>query len=278
MVKNTTYLNITKPPQNQIIDLKEYPKLIRLNCANLRQVSSIINIPETLEELDCENNMCIEFDGLSLDLIKLNCSKNQIKKINNLPFGLKYLNCAYNKITHLEMLPEGLEILICGHNMLTMLEDLPIGLKKLNCEHNFITNIDCLPSTLTELVCSSNRIYKLTSLPDNLYLLDCAKNEIGDIIRLDKLVELEDVDLSNNKITGIGIDLSKCVKLKILNCSSNRITIIPTLPDNLQELHIHSNLLFQKISSLPVGLEVIGIEINLIDPNISLNHDLLILS
>ena len=61
MVKNTTYLTISKI-QNPTIDLKEYPKLIGLNCANLHLVSSIINIPDTLEELDCENNMCIELD------------------------------------------------------------------------------------------------------------------------------------------------------------------------------------------------------------------------
>ena len=176
------------------------------------------------------------------------------------------------------MLPEYLEVLECGYNRLIKLEDLPLGLKKLNCEHNFITNIDCLPSSLTVLICASNCIYKLTSLPDKLYLLDCAKNEIGDIIRLDKLVQLEDVDLSNNQITGIGIDLSKCVKLKILNCSCNRITVLPTLPDNLEELHIHSNSFNQMITEIPSALEVIGVDKNLISPDISLNNDLFILS
>jgi len=277
MVKNTTYLAISKI-QNSIIDLKKYPKLIRFKCSNLHQMTSIINIPDTLEKLDCENNMCIELDGLSTNLIQLNCSKNQIVKLNNLPFGLKYLNCAHNKINNLEMLPEYLEVLECGYNRLTRLEDLPLGLKKLNCEHNFITNIDCLPSSLTELFCACNCIYKLTSLPNKLYLLDCAKNEIGDIIRLDKLIELEDVDLSNNQITGIGIDLSKCVKLKVLNCSYNKIRILPTLPDNLEELHIHSNSLNQMITEIPSRLEVIGIDKNLISPDISLNNELLILS
>lgn len=176
------------------------------------------------------------------------------------------------------MLPECLEILICGHNLLIKLEDLPPGLVKLHCDHNFITNIDSLPSSLTELTCSKNCIYKLTNLPSKLYLLDCARNEIGDIIKLDGLLELEYVDLSNNKITGIDVDLSKCVNMKTLKCSFNNITKLPKLPDNLKELYIDSNPLEQMIISLPDGLDVISVDKNLISSDIFLRKDLIILS
>jgi Leucine-rich repeat (LRR) protein len=76
----------------------------------------------------------------------------------------------------------------------------------------------------------------------------------------------------------VDIDLSKCVKMKSLNCSFNKIIILQTFPYNLEELHIHSNPIDQIITLLPSRLEVIGIDKNLISPEIFLNIDLLFLS
>ena len=56
---------------------------------------------------------------------------------------------------------------------------------------------------------------------------------------------------------------------------------LPKLPTNLEELYIYSNPLNQ-ITSLPLGLEIIGVskDINkdILDPEIHLNKNLLILS
>jgi Leucine-rich repeat (LRR) protein len=245
--------------QNQICDLKQYSKLLMFDCDEFDDIKQIVNCPDTLEELYCMGNMISNLDSLGENIIKIVCKKNLISKLNNLPFGLKYLDCSYNKISNLDMMPEGLEILICSYNKLIKLEDLPNGLKKLHCENNLIENIDNLPKSLVELICNNNKISKLQSLPSELYLLSCSKNNLTNIIKLDELNLLEEADLSYNNISGIGMDLSNCQSLKILNCSSNEITSLPKLPHNLEELYIHSNPLKQ-ITFLPQGLEIISID------------------
>lgn len=274
--KNTTYLKITRVPADRNVNLSNYPNLITLDCSYL-SIETILSIPPTLEELNCTKNFISQLDGLSDSLTKLICSYNSITKLNNLPLQLKYLDCSFNKISFIEMIPEGLEILICSYNKLIKLDDLPHTLIKLVCDNNFISTIDYLSPNLTELICNGNKIWKLTSLPSKLYLLDCSSNELSDFVKLDKLALLEDVNLSKNQITGIGVDLSSCTSLKILNCSSNDIVSVPKLPPQLTELYIGENPI-QHVDSLPVELEVLGIDKDILNPNILLYNDLVILS
>lgn len=96
-------------------------------------------------------------------------------------------------------------------------------------------------------------------------------------VKLDGLEYLEEVDLSNNKITGIGMNLSGCENLMILNCSYNNINKLPELPDQLEELHIHFNPL-DIITYLPTELEIISVDKNILSDNIVLSKNLVILS
>lgn len=275
-INNTTFLEL-KSYTNQIVDLENYPNLMTFSCGGIGIIKSIINIPDELYELDCEGNVIECLDGLGSDLAKLNCSHNKLISLNNLPVELKWLNCSWNKIKHLDMIPEGLEYLDCSHNKLEGLENLPHSLIVLICNNNIIQSIDYLPTSLTDLVCDNNKIWGLTSLPSNLVKLYCSSNNIDMFVKLDGLGYLEEVDLSNNKITGIGMDLSSCNNLRILNCSRNNIGKIPELPDQLEELHIHFNPL-DTITHLPTGLEIIGVDKNLLADNIVLSKNLVILS
>ena len=276
-INNITFLELKKSFTHSIVDLENYPKLMSFNCAEIGIIKSIINIPDELYELDCEGNMIEYLDGLGSDLAKLNCSHNELTLLNNLPFGLKWLNCSWNKIKHLDMTPEGLEYLDCSYNQLERLENLPQSLIVLICNNNIIQSIDYLPTSLTDLICNDNKIWGFTSLPSNLVKLYCSSNNIDMFVKLDGLGYLEEVDLSNNKITGIGMDLSGCDNLRILNCSRNNISKLPELPEQLEELHIHSNPL-DTITHLPIGLEVIGVDKNILSDNIVLSKNLLILS
>lgn len=275
--KISTFLELKNSHTNPIVDLENYPKLITFSCVGIEIITSIINIPDELYELDCEGNMIRCLDGLGSNLAKLNCSHNKLSSLNNLPVGLKWLNCSWNKIKHLDMIPEGLEYLDCSHNKLKSLENLPHSLIILICNNNIIQSIDYLPTSLTDLICNDNKIWGITSLPSNLVKFYCSSNNIDMFVKLDGLGDLEEVDLSNNKITGLGMNLSGCENLRILNCSSNNIGKLPELPDQLEELYIHSNPL-DTITHLSIGLEIIGVDKNILADNIVLSKNLVILS
>lgn len=277
MIKSTTYLELNKFYHNTNVDLKNYPKLIRFYCEGVGIIESIINVPENLEELNCSHNIISCLDQLNYGLVKLICSYNKITKLNNLPNTLEYIDCSHNNIVYLDMISEGLKYLNCSYCKLIKLEDLPESLEILICNHNNIVSIDSLPKSLTQLDCNNNQIWGLTSLPAKLFKLNCAHNQIKTFVNLDGLNELEYVVLSHNKISGIGLDLSKCTSLKILNCSYNNIHHLPKLSNNLEELYINNNPL-NLINELPENLEIIGIDAHLISDNINLKNDLIILS
>ena len=276
-MNRATFLELNKSHLDQIVDLENYPNLMSFYCVGLKIIKSIINIPDELYELDCTGNIIEKFDRLGSNLSKLNCSYNKLTSLNNLPFGLKWLNCSWNEIKHLDMIPEELEYLDCSHNQLEGLENLPHSLIILICNDNIIQSIDHLPTSLTDLICNNNKIWKITSLPPNLIKLYCSSNDIDMFVKLDGLGDLEEVDLSNNKITGIGMNLSSCVNLRILNCSFNNIVELPELPHQVEELYVHFNPL-DIITHLPTELEIIGVDKNILSTNIVLSKNLVILS
>lgn len=140
-----------------------------------------------------------------------------------------------------------------------------------------IKSIINIPDELYELDCSHNIIECLDELGSDLTKLNCSSNKIDMFVKLDGLKDLEEVDLSDNKITEIGMNLSGCKNLRILNCSYNNINELPELNDQLEELYIHSNPL-DIITHLPNELEIIGVDKNILSTDIVLSKNLLILS
>ena len=67
---------------------------------------------------------------------ELRCYNNQLTSLPQLPESLEWLFCYNNQLTSLPKLPEGLEELHCYNNQLTSLPKLPKSLRWLYCKHN----------------------------------------------------------------------------------------------------------------------------------------------
>ena len=89
-------------------------------------------------------------------LIKLDCIYNKLTSLDNLPPTLEILYCWNNQLTNLNNLPPKLKELYCNNNQLTSLDNLPLNLEILYCDDNQLTSLDNLPTTLLELHCDNN--------------------------------------------------------------------------------------------------------------------------
>ena len=69
----------------------------------------------------------------------LNCEKNELTSLDNLPQSLETLDSGYNKLTNLDNLPPNLVELNCRYNKLTSLDNLPTNLQKLDYCGNPLT-------------------------------------------------------------------------------------------------------------------------------------------
>jgi Leucine-rich repeat (LRR) protein len=154
------------------------PKLKILKVTGFKFLESLMNIPQSITNLDCNNNVLTSLD--------------------NLPQNLVSLNCSNNRLTSLDKLPQNLESLICSSNQLTSLDHLPTTLDILRCSNNKLTSLDNLPTTLELLICSNNKLTTLKYLPDNLRMINCQDNQLTNI----KLpTKLTDLNCQNNQLT-----------------------------------------------------------------------------
>jgi Leucine-rich repeat (LRR) protein len=118
---------------------------------------------KNLRKLNCHNNKLTSLSNLPQSLEILYCTSNQLTSLSNLPQSLKELYCYSNKLTSLSNLPENLEILDCTNNQLTSLYNLPQSLKKLDCHKNQLTLLPTLPQNLKILNCVNNPFYGIVS-------------------------------------------------------------------------------------------------------------------
>ena len=93
-------------------DIDKYTNLKTLSCC-WNYITSLNNLPSTLEVLACDNNKITSLDNLPPKLISLYCNSNLITSLDNLPPTLELLHCYNNKITSLDNLPPNLKVLDC---------------------------------------------------------------------------------------------------------------------------------------------------------------------
>ncbi len=152
-----------------IVDLIEFTQLKKINC-EYNEITSLINICDSVEYINCNENCITGFNCLPNDLKTLICSDNKITSLNNLPDNLKTLICDKNQISSLNNLPPGLKFLSCDSNKLLELNNLPLGLEYLSCGSNPIANLDYLPSGLAKLYLFSPmfELKTLNNLPNSI--------------------------------------------------------------------------------------------------------------
>lgn len=180
---NCEYLTINQhnyskyPTGNYIngpIDLKEFDKLIKINC-EYNKITDIINISDTVQYINCKNNNIIKFNCLPDNLETLICDDNKIIVLNNLPSGLIFLSCESNNLIELNNLPLGLIHLSCGINPIENLDYLPSGLVKLFLcgKMEKLKSLNDLPTSIEEFICidSLEKISK-ENFPNGLVLFN----------------------------------------------------------------------------------------------------------
>lgn len=114
------------------------------------KITSIVNIPEKVKILECQNNLLEELRDLPESLEELRISNNLISSLDLVTCKkLVKLNASYNRLTSLTGLAETLLVLNCDHNYLTRLDlSTTIRLTTLDCEENSQLVLENLPDTI----------------------------------------------------------------------------------------------------------------------------------
>lgn len=158
---NITYINNLK-----------YFKSLEVLDINSNKISQLINVPDTLVELSCNNNNLSELPLLPI-LERLNCKHNSITHIPKYP-KLTHLLCSRNKITSLDVY-DNLFLLDCHANNLIELK-INNTLDSLYCNNNFDLKRLIVPDncSLTHLNISNTSI---TTMPFIIGLMELTLNE-----------------------------------------------------------------------------------------------------
>ena len=122
------------------------------------QITNLLNIPDSVETIHCNNQMLVQLENLPVSLDTLSINNNEITKFDcgSLP-KLKVLNISNNELIELKNLPETLEILECENNQL----------RELNLANSY---------KLRELICSNNPILVLQNVPSSISKLEMENN------------------------------------------------------------------------------------------------------
>ena len=124
---------------DQITQLDNYDEIIYINWHN-NKLSSLPQLPNSLEILWCSSNNLYCLPQLPISLISLSCYNNNLSSLPQLPKSLIYLYCDHNNLSSLPQLPNSLKELYCSYNNLSSLPQLPNSLEKIWCDNNPIYN------------------------------------------------------------------------------------------------------------------------------------------
>jgi len=194
------------------------PQLKYLSCGSNNYMTTLSELPATLEDLDC--------------------STNSLTTLPALPASLKNLQCMENQLTVLPELPSAIESIYINRNQLTALPVLPASLKALACASNEIEVMPALPDGLETLICDDNKLSQLPALPAGLKALFCSKNELTSLPELP--VTLDSLFCNNNKLTSL--PALNTPSLGALVCTGNKIKCLPFLPNSLMELWVDEEI------------------------------------
>lgn len=110
-------------------------------------ITSITNIPDGVEHLECSDNLLISIENLPGSLISLRIDHNYLPTID-----VSYL--------------KQLELLHVSHNKITVIENLPPSLVEIRCENNELERMNLYGLTkLRTLHISNNKITLIENLP-----------------------------------------------------------------------------------------------------------------
>ncbi|KAI6200973.1 hypothetical protein M3Y96_00791600 [Aphelenchoides besseyi] len=243
IVLNLSHNNIETIPNqvfNNLIDLI----FIDLSCNKLDALPTQIRRLVNLQVLNLSNNPLRNFQLSSLSMKNLRVLRlqNTNRTLNNLPLSL-------------EDMPNISELDLSG-NELSVIPDAVFTLKKLrkfNMSRNKLSSVEIPENQWTEIETLNFAENNLEAFPTNI--TQCVKlqrfyanfNRIifeGMPASIGKLMQLQVLYLSHNKLKLVPEGITRCVKLQRVKLDNNALLLIPDgiylLPD-LKELDLTNN-------------------------------------
>lgn len=121
-------------------------------------VTSVRNLPETITEFECPQNLLVDLEDLPKSMVVLEIPENGLKSLDfkNLS-NLKTLNISQNQFVTLSMLPSSIENIYCNNNKIKEIDLEGVeNLKILHCENNNMLSISHFKNTIQDLKMDNN--------------------------------------------------------------------------------------------------------------------------
>lgn len=226
-LQNVESINLTGNNLKHMISMKNFPKLSLLVISH-NLLEKLPEFSETVTTVDASYNNLIEIDSsvsLAKSLTMLDVSHNQISSIPVLPKELKRFHAHFNQIERFE-----------GEDQhLPMLEDVTLW-------RNKITKIPrCFSERVGETTLAFNQLTQidLSALVTKIQKLNLCHCELDSVPpELFELKSLQELVLWGNHIREIPVEFSKSC-LTAFNISENPISVLPTVPLQLETLRIN---------------------------------------
>lgn len=141
-------------------------------------LTSLPELPETVEWLNCSKNPIDCLDGLPRGLKRLDCSETSIVKFGELPDGLEYLHCrGCLMLSEIDRLPDSVRKLDLSYcHELGDIERLPNELRELKLIQTWkLRHIAYFPAKLRVFWAEDFGLQYLPELPETLRKLICNK-------------------------------------------------------------------------------------------------------
>jgi Leucine-rich repeat (LRR) protein len=157
-----TELDLSNRNLKKLPDLSKYINLKKLNIS-YNQLTSIDDIPNSIEELDCCSNYIVKLpEHLPSKLRILNCFLNELVVLPiSFPITLNWLNCSSNSIENIVgSLPKDLKYFNCSDNYITSFSELRNGLIYFDYSYNYLLEPPILPLDLETVYVYSKKSLK----------------------------------------------------------------------------------------------------------------------
>ena len=153
---------VFKEPLNGDVDFSILKECNFTNITSIKfvagNITSIRNLPETISELCCPNNLLIDLEDLPKSLVVLEIPENGLKSLDFKQLqNLKSLHIDKNNFVGLFGLPASLETLHCNNNKIKEIDLEGVeNLKTLHCENNNMLVVSHYLNTISDLKMDNN--------------------------------------------------------------------------------------------------------------------------
>lgn len=182
------------------VEKDDLPSCVKKVNLSSNRISVFESQPESLVELDLENNPLKELDTTHCDeLTDLNIANCMIEDITYTSDAVLRMDAQNNRIESVEVWSNALEEIDLSYNPLETVGNIPGDCRKFACVMCSISEIT-LPSTMTHFNASGNVFEIMPEINDGMLDVDLSHNSIEKVEDGDFPSSLRNADLSHNNI------------------------------------------------------------------------------